>query len=172
MHHRVLASTAALALAACSRLPGRSAAATTTTTTLPGMHATVRYVVDGDTVDLMIDGHDERVRLIGINTPESVERDHPVECFGKEASAYTTALLPEGTDVLIERDVEPRDDYGRLLLYVYRAEDGLFVNLDLARAGYAQPLTIPPNVAHSSEFVEAARSAESADVGLWAACSG
>jgi micrococcal nuclease len=142
------------------------------TTTLPAASATVQYVVDGDTVDLLIDGEEVRVRLIGVNTPESVDRRKPVQCYGKEASKYTASLLPVGTEVRLERDVEPRDDYGRLLAYVYRASDGLLINLELARNGYAKPLTIPPNVAYSDLFVEAARVAEANDIGLWSACSG
>lgn len=136
----------------------------------PGAAAIVR-VVDGDTVIVRLGGGEERVRLIGINTPESVDPRRPVECFGKEASRFTGALLPPGTAVRLVRDAEPRDDYGRLLAYVYRGADGLFVNLELARQGYADVLTIPPNVAHAAEFVRAARDARTAHRGLWAACS-
>ena len=64
-----------------------------------------------------------------------------------------------------------RDDFGRMLAYVYRSDDGIFVNYEIVRQGYAQPLTIPPNVAFSDLMVEAARNAESDDVGLWAECS-
>jgi micrococcal nuclease len=129
-------------------------------------------VVDGDTVVVRIAGRDETVRLIGIDTPETVKPDAPVECFGHEASDHTTALLPVGAEVRLVRDVEARDDYGRLLAYVYRAADDLFVNLDLVEAGYARPLTIPPNVAHADDMVDAARRAEEADRGLWSACTG
>lgn len=132
--------------------------------------ATVVRVVDGDTVVVEIGGGEERVRLIGIDTPESVKPDTPVECFGHEASEHTASLLPEGTAVRLVRDVEPRDDFGRLLAYVHRADDDLFVNLAIIEAGYARPLTIPPNVAHADEFVAAARRAESSDAGLWSAC--
>lgn len=135
-------------------------------------NATVEYVVDGDTVDMVIDGVEERVRLIGIDTPETKKENTPIECFGPEATAFTQSLLPEGTAVYLERDVEARDIYGRLLAYAYVAETGIFVNLEIVREGYAQPLTIPPNVAHSTEFVDAARSAERNNAGLWAACSG
>lgn len=135
-------------------------------------NATVEYVVDGDTVDMIIDGVEERVRLIGIDTPETKKENTPIECFGPEATAFTQSLLPEGTAVYLERDVEARDAYGRLLGYAYLVDTGSFVNLEIVRQGYAQPLTIPPNVAHSTEFVEAARQAERSNVGLWAACSG
>lgn len=163
-----------------------SAAAPTTSTVTPGdagttpstavsavsANATVVRVVDGDTIVVDIDGHDEHVRLIGIDTPETVKPNTPVECFGPEASAHTKELLPPGTAVRLERDVEARDDYDRLLAYVYRAEDGLFVNLAIVSDGYAALLTFPPNVAHVDEFVAAARDAEAHDLGLWAACRG
>jgi micrococcal nuclease len=138
-------------------------------------NAVVDWIVDGDTIDVIVDGREERVRLTGIDTPEvahaaSGTRPAQVaECFGDEATAFVTQLVPVGTEVRLERDVVGRDDYGRLLAYVYRA-DGVFVNYEIVRQGYAQPLTIPPNVTHSDLFVEAARRAEADDVGLWAAC--
>jgi len=135
-------------------------------------HGRVAHVVDGDTAVVDFGPVTETVRFIGINTPETVKPNAPVECFGPEASARAKTLLPEGTEVRVERDAEPRDVYGRLLGYVYRAEDGLFVNLTLVAGGYAEPLSIEPNTAHRSEFVEAARTAEAAGVGLWAACRG
>lgn len=137
----------------------------------PGL-ATVVRVVDGDTVVLSFDGRDERVRLIGIDTPESVDPNRPVECLGPEASAFTKSLLPDGTKVIVERDVEARDDYGRLLGYITRLDDGMFVNLEIVRRGFAQPLTIPPNVAYSKDFVAAASHARDDNLGLWALCAG
>ena len=95
-----------------------------------------------------------------------------MECFGPEATAFTESWLPEGTSLHVQRDVEARDVYGRLLAYVYCSNDGMFVNLEIVGQGYARPLTIPPNVAHADEFVVAAREAEATDVGLWAGCSG
>ncbi len=135
-------------------------------------NATVEYVVDGDTIDVMIDGREERVRLTGIDTPEKARRDTgaPAECFADEATAFTESLLPVGTAVRLERDVVGRDDYGRVLAYVYRADDGIFVNYEIVRQGYAHPLTIPPNVTFSDLMVDAARDAEAADAGLWSAC--
>lgn len=133
--------------------------------------ATVTHVVDGDTIDVEIGGRDERVRLIGVDTPETKKPDTPVECFGPEATAFTTELLAVGTTVRIERDVVGRDDYGRLLGYVHRVSDELFVNLELVARGYAQPLSIPPNATFARDFAAAATAAERADVGLWAACS-
>lgn len=134
--------------------------------------ATVVRVVDGDTVDLRFPSGVERTRLIGIDTPETVKPNTPVQCYGPEASAHTKSLLPDGTAVRVERDVEPRDKYGRLLLYVYRAADGLFVNLDLASGGFARPLAIAPNTAHQADFATAVTAARTARVGLWGACSG
>jgi len=132
--------------------------------------ATVKEVVDGDTIDIAIGGKTERVRLIGINTPETKHPTKGVECFGPEASAYTEQLLPEGTALRVERDVEARDKYGRLLLYVYIANSNVFVNLDLVMNGYARPMVFEPNTAHMVDFAQAATQAELRNVGLWQAC--
>jgi len=137
----------------------------------PGM-ATVTRVVDGDTLQVRIGAEDERVRLIGIDTPETHGPGGLRECFGSEATRRAQALLPPGTRVRLVRDVEPRDRYGRLLAYVYRIADGLFVNLTLAAEGYAATLTYPPNVAHSKELDAATRTARSAERGLWQRCGG
>jgi micrococcal nuclease len=159
-----LAVLLALAGAGCRAAPSHPVAATAAGT------ATITRVVDGDTVRARVDGRDERVRLIGIDTPESVKPNTPVQCFAREASARTKALLPSGTAVRLERDVEQRDRYGRLLAYMYRASDGLFVNLTLAREGYAVPYTFPPNVAHARDFVAAADTARTQARGLWRSC--
>ncbi len=135
-------------------------------------NATMVRTIDGDTIDVKIGDTEERVRLLGVDTPESVKRDSPVECFGKEASKFAAGLLPAGTELHLERDVEARDAYGRLLAYVYRLPDGLFVNIELVRQGFAQTLTFPPNVTHADEFVDAARQAERANLGLWGSCGG
>lgn len=156
--------------AACSGAARTEPTATPLPTPLTP-NGVVRYVVDGDTVDIEINGTEERVRLIGIDTPETKKPNTPVECFGPEASAFTTALLPVGTPLHLERDVEGRDKYQRLLAYVYLA-DGTFVNLEIVSRGYAHLLTIPPNVAHVDEFVSAARAAEAANTGLWGGCTG
>jgi micrococcal nuclease len=137
----------------------------------PGTGRVIR-VVDGDTAHIMIGGEDEAVRFIGVDTPETHGRGGLRECFGAEATKRTESLIPPGTEVRLVRDVESRDRYGRLLAYVYRQRDGLFVNLALARDGYAVPLTIAPNVAHTDEFVAAAREAREADRGLWSRCGG
>jgi micrococcal nuclease len=164
--HAVVAVT--VLLSACAR-PDEPAA---TASTVLETNAELVRVVDGDTIVVEIDGQRQTVRLIGIDTPESVKPDSPVECFGPEASAFTNALLPAGTALHLERDVEARDDYGRLLAYVYLAADGTFVNLEIVRQGYASLLTFPPNVAHVDDFVASAQSAQQANLGLWAGCSG
>lgn len=140
---------------------------------LPGEpNAVVRRVTDGDTVVVETGGVEERVRLIGIDTPESVKAGTEVECYGKEASANTEELLPVGTKVLLERDVEIRDRYDRLLAYVYRASDGLFVNLEMVDQGFAQPAPYPPNVAHADKLAAAGNDARENGRGLWGACGG
>lgn len=140
------------------------------TSTPPPGTASIAHIVDGDTVRVKIAGREERVRLVGIDTPESVKPGTPVQCFALAASARLKALLPEGSAVRLVRDVEQRDRYGRLLAYVYRARDDLFVNLALVREGYAVVLTVPPNVAHADEFVAAARDARQEGRGLWSRC--
>jgi micrococcal nuclease len=131
--------------------------------------AVVERIVDGDTLDVEIDGQDERVRLIGIDTPETKDEDAPVECYGPEATALTELLLPPRTAVRLERDLEARDDYGRLLAYVHRS-DGLFVNLELARQGAAMVLSIRPNTAYAGVIAEAVDDARRTGRGLWGAC--
>ena len=165
----LLTAVAALVAAGCSR---GGTPATPTSPAADGANATVDRVVDGDTIRIVAaGGRSERVRLIGIDTPETKDPRRPVQCFGKEASAFTATLLPRSTRVRLVRDVEGRDRYGRLLAYVYRARDGLFVNLALAEGGYARALTIPPNVAHVDEFLAAVRAAREQSRGLWGRCA-
>ncbi len=118
-----------------------------------------------------LSGRDEHVRLIGVDTPETVDPRRPVGCYGAEASWHTKTLLPVGTAVRLERDVEARDRYGRLLAYVFRRSDGMFINEALLRDGYGQLLTIPPNVAQVRRFRAAQASARRSGAGLWSACS-
>jgi len=134
--------------------------------------ATVVRVVDGDTLVVDVAGVDERVRLIGVDTPESVAPHRPVECWGHEASARLAELVPVATPVRLVRDVEPRDAYDRLLAYVYRADDDLFVNRALLDAGAAEAMPYPPNTTHRAEFAAAERAARTARTGLWGACGG
>ena len=160
---RIVLSVLLLVAAACG---GDSGA----TPDLGPGEASVERVVDGDTLVVRVGSRSERVRLIGIDTPESVDPRRPVECFGKEASAHMADLLPEGTTVRLERDVEARDRFDRLLAYVFRQSDDLFVNLAMVRDGYADVATFPPNVAHVDEFAAAARDAREQGRGLWSAC--
>lgn len=132
-----------------------------------GLDVVVEKVVDGDTI--VVSGG-ERVRLIGVDTPETKDPRRPVGCFGKEASDFTASLLPAGTPVRLVGDAEQRDRYQRLLAYAYRLSDGLFVNAELLRRGFALVLTIPPNIAHNEEFLALSREARNADRGLWRAC--
>ena len=149
-----------------------TAACTPTRAAPTGGTATVAAVSDGDTIDVDFGGDVEAVRLLGIDTPETHHPTKPVECFGAEASARTAELLPEGTEVLLVRDVEARDRYGRLLAYVYRAEDDLFVNRSLAEDGYADVLDIAPNGAHAAELARVVSTARAEGRGLWGACGG
>jgi micrococcal nuclease len=162
-------------LAACDGGGGNPSVATTAPAANTVVaNATVTHVVDGDTIDVELDarsGHTERVRLIGIDTPETVKPDTPVQCYGPEAHERTATLLAPGTRVRLERDVEARDAYGRLLAYAVRASDGLFVNRQLVAEGFARTLRIEPNTAHAVELALAATGAERADLGLWSACS-
>ncbi|HYF45430.1 MAG TPA: thermonuclease family protein [Acidimicrobiales bacterium] len=134
--------------------------------------AVVDHVVDGDTVVVDLNGRSETLRLIGVDTPETVDPDTPPECFGPEASDRTKALLPPGTEVRLTRDVEARDRYDRLLVYVERADDGLFVNLDLVAGGWADDSPFPPNLAHQRQFALAASQARAGGLGLWGRCGG
>ena len=150
-----------------------TAATTTTPPTPAGTGAVVTAITDGDTIRVRtVAGADERVRLIGIDTPETRDPRQPVECFGREATAQTAALLPIGTAVTLELDVEHRDRYERLLAYVWRTSDGLHVNESLVASGWAAPFTVPPNVRYADRFSELGRSAREQGLGLWSACGG
>ncbi len=129
-------------------------------------------VVDGDTVELRFEGQSERVRLLGIDAPESVHPSVPVQCFGPEASAQLAAALPADTEVLVERDVEARDRYGRLLLYIYRADDGLFINRWLVQAGLADTSFYEPNTTLAAPLIQARSQARADRAGLWGSCDG
>lgn len=132
--------------------------------------ARVVRVVDGDTVVARLAGGSrERVRYIGIDTPESVKPGTPVQCFAEAASRRNEALV-EGRLVVLRLDAERRDRYGRLLAYVYRRPDGLFVNAVLVREGYAETLRIAPNTAHAAELSRLEHAARERSAGLWGAC--
>jgi micrococcal nuclease len=126
-------------------------------------------VVDGDTIAVALAGRVERVRYVGIDTPESVKPDTPVQCYAHKAAAENARLVAR-EQVRLVLDAEPRDRFGRLLAYVYRARDGLFVNAALVRGGFARTLTIPPNVRFAARFRALAAQARNGGRGLWSAC--
>jgi len=137
--------------------------------------AQVIRVIDGDTIEVSIGGQDEDVRYIGVDTPETVKPDTPVQCYGPQASAENHRLV-NGRTVRLIFDRERRDVYGRLLAYVYTTVNGggagqsRFVNATLVRDGYARTLTIPPNTAHVSQLGRLQARAGRAGRGLWGVC--
>ena len=177
----------ALLLTACTARPidlSRQAPPTLAREPAGGERANVIRVVDGDTLVVevvehvsgpalgeTIPGEEFRVRLVGIDTPESVKPRAPVECFAKEASAALDALVG-GDEVFMVKDVENVDGFERLLRYVYLGEE--MVNARLVANGYAHAYTYPPNIRWSELFVQLEREAREADRGLWSpeACSG
>lgn len=130
--------------------------------------AEVTRVLDGDTIEARIGGEPEDVRLIGIDTPETVKPGAPVECYGPRASRFTHTLL-EGRRVRLAFGVERRDVYGRLLAYVRLGRR--FVNAALVRRGLARSLTIPPNDRYAALFRRLERHAARSGRGLWGACA-
>lgn len=124
----------------------------------------VTRVIDGDTIE--IEGG-QRVRFIGIDTPETVDPRQSAACFGREASNETKNLL-EGKSVSLEKDVSETDKYGRLLRYIFL--DDLFVNDYLVRQGFAHVSSYPPDVKYQNQFLEAQQEARANNRGLWSAC--
>lgn len=129
--------------------------------------ARVVRVVDGDTIVARVGGEDQYVRYIGVDTPETVKPDTPVQCYGPRASDENHRLV-EGRTVRLTFDREVRDDYGRLLAYVHAGKR--FVNAELVRGGFARTLAIAPNTSHASEFQRLAMRAAEDGRGLWGAC--
>lgn len=127
----------------------------------------VLRVVDGDTIEVDVDGRTEDVRLIGVDTPETVKPGEPVQCFGPQASEFTKRVL-EGETVRLEFDRELRDVYDRLLAYVHVGE--LFVNAELIDGGFARTLEIEPNTSRAAELARLQQAAGAAGRGLWGAC--
>lgn len=156
----------AVLTAVAAILGGRALLGDTPATPADGV---VVRVVDGDTIRVRVGASVERVRYIGIDTPETVKPGTPVQCYGKAASAFNSRLV-RAQRVRLVFDAERRDRYGRLLAYVYRQPDGLFVNAELVRRGYAEPMEIAPNVAHARQLAGLAGAARRARRGLWAAC--
>ncbi|MFZ5688622.1 MAG: thermonuclease family protein [Bacillota bacterium] len=148
---------------------------TVETPPVPLISTTVTKVVDGDTIHVTIDGKDETIRLIGVDTPETHHPSKPVQPYGPEAEQFTRSQL-DGKQVWLEKDVQERDKYGRLLAYVWTSQpaeindkeirDKMF-NAKLALEGYAQQLTIPPDVKYSEYFTTYVREARDASKGLW-----
>lgn len=188
MRRRVLLLVALLvALVACSGhqvLLTEQAPATLSEEPRGHEAAVVTRIVDGDTIVVEVTGRSRgpgagraevgeeyTVRLIGIDTPESVDPRSPVECFGKEASAATEALLA-GADVRLVKDVSETDRFGRLVRYVYLEEE--MANARLVVNGYASAYTYPPDVRHADLLARLQGQAESEDRGLWApdTCNG
>lgn len=141
--------------------------------------ATVVKVVDGDTLKIEMNGNEEAVRLIGIDTPESkinkkakkdaIKAHHDIETIttmGKEAARFVKTLVRKGDTVGIEYDVQKRDKYKRLLVYAYLS-DGKMLNEEIVKAGYANVMTYPPNVKYQERFVKAHREARDTKRGLY-----
>lgn len=134
--------------------------------------AFVTRVVDGDTIDVQIDGAEYRVRYIGIDTPETVDPRRPVGCLGPEASAFNRQLV-EGKTVGLEKDVSETDQFGRLLRYVWLPGEATatgqpeMVNATLVTQGYAQAATYPPDVKHQELFLSLQTEARESARGLW-----
>jgi micrococcal nuclease len=121
-------------------------------------------IVDGDTIHVRIADRIEKVRYIGVNTPEVHHPRKGEEPGGREAAAVNRALVIDKT-VRLETDVQVRDRYGRLLAYVYVGDT--MINADLVRQGYAQVMTVPPNVRHQALFLKLQREARESNRGLW-----
>ena len=159
----ILIATACVVLSSC-------AAATVQPDASGRVHGSIIHVTDGDTISVSLAGHRETIRLIGVDTPETKHPTKPVGCWGPEASAHTTSLLPKGTDIYVLRDEEARDKYGRMLAYVYRSADNLFINHELLAGGWGVPLSIAPNTAFATDFAAASSAADQAQLGLWGHC--
>lgn len=141
--------------------------------TLPSDIVRVTKIVDGDTIDVMQNQSISRVRLIGINTPETVDPRKPVECFGKQAAQHSRELLTNSS-VRLEPDPSQgdKDKYGRLLRYVF-LENGVNVNLQMIRDGYAYEYTYHTPYRYQKEFKQAEHTAQEQQLGLWGpVCNG
>jgi len=140
----------------------------------------VTFVWDGDTIQLQADESGEivttlakiPVRLVGLDAPEieSQLNDEPSQCFGEEATDFLRELLPQDTPVLVARDRDSWDDFDRRLLYVWRADDGRFVNYELIANGYAEAIRVWPNVEYWDQFEDAMGRAQRDGRGMWGAC--
>jgi len=152
--------------------PGTSSATPSAVEGIEGERAVVTKVVDGDTIAVNLGGMEKTVRLIGIDTPETVDPRRPVGCFGKEASNKAKELL-SGKEIILQKDVSDTDKYQRLLRYVFLPlpeGETLFVNDYLVREGYAKVLTFPPDVKYNERFRQAEVEARENNRGLWGRC--
>ena len=152
---------------AAAPTPTKATVQTTPAPTSQYTYYGVTKVVDGDTITINLDGAAETIRLIGINTPETVDPRKPVQCFGKQASDEAKTILT-GRKVRIEKDPTQgdRDKYGRLLAYVWR-DDGLFFNEYMIQQGYAYEYTYDRPYKYQTQFKADQATAESQDRGLW-----
>ena len=125
-------------------------------------------VVDGDTIEVEINGKTEPVRYIGIDTPETVDPRKPVQCFGVEASKKNKELV-EGKLVRLEKDITDLDKYKRLLRYVWLGDT--LINQELVMQGYAKSYSYPPDIKYQDKFVAAEKKAREDKLGLWTACA-
>ena len=142
---------------------------------------TVTRIIDGDMIQVLYGGREKRVRLIGIDAPESrvnskAKKDKYADMsepdlktiieMGKKAKAYVNGLIKRGDFITIEFDVQEMDKYGRLLGYVYLS-NGKMLNEEIVKAGYADIMTLPPNVKYKDRLLEAYQEAEKDKRGLW-----
>lgn len=137
---------------------------------IEGERAFVLKVVDGDTIKLE---NGSTVRLIGIDTPETVDPKRSVGCFGKEASDEVKKLLT-GKEIIMQKDISDKDKYDRLLRLIFLSlPDGqiLFVNDYLVRAGFARVMTYPPDIKYNEKFRIAESEAKQSKLGLWGKCN-
>jgi len=162
-----LASVAVLVIVVVALLAGGGGDESADEAPSGPVRAPVVRGVDGDTIVVRVDGEEEDVRFIGVDTPESVKPDTPVQCYALAASHFTDREV-KGRTVRLVFDRERRDVYGRLLAYVYVG--GRFLNAELVRRGYARTLTIPPNDRFAGLFARLAREASADGRGLWGRC--
>jgi micrococcal nuclease len=173
--------------AVCPDLPaGFAPALWTTAIPADAEPATLRRVIDGDTIEVELDGQVETVRMILMDTPETKKPNSPVECFGAEATAFTTNVLTGyGGQLYLEKDVSERDRYGRLLRYVWLdlgdrwrvegrdAAPAVYqVDEAIVRAGFGALATFPPDVKYVDQIRAAQTFARDRQFGLWSACGG
>lgn len=136
-----------------------------------GTTASVVHVLDGDTLDVTINGREERVRLLGIDTPETQHDGQPAQCYAKQATAMLQQLTPVGTNVVLTHDPSQprRDEYGRLLRYITGQDAD--VGLELVTQGAARLYSNVDELIQGGSYMRAAEKAKERDAGLWGDCS-